>query len=104
MPNAFKPVVARNTGTSPVTLYTAPASTQSVVFSGVLANTWWQPITVDVWTVIGGSVTYLAKGASIPAGTQLLLPKVALVSGDSIRAQSSVASSLDATLSVLEIS
>lgn len=102
MPNNFKPAVVRNIGTTPVTVYTAPASTQSVAFSQIYANTTVNPVTLDIWTVIGGNITYLGRSIPIPAGGALLIPKVALEAGGAIRAQSSTANSVDATISVLE--
>lgn len=103
MPTAFKPVVVRNISVAATTIYTCPAATQAIVFSLVLSNTGTNPVGVDIWTVIAGNVTYLGRFLPIPSGGSLVMPKCALNAGDSIRAQSTGAPTIDATASVIEI-
>ena len=100
MANTFKNYTSASVGTSPVTTYTVPASTTSVLIGCTVANTTANSIVVDV-QVAG---VYLIKDAPIPAGSALsvLDGKVILETTDTIVVTSDTASSADVIASVLE--
>lgn len=110
MSNTFTRKVSRNIGTSLTSVgsYTVGAGVQTTVIGLSVCNTTTAPVTVSVTVNDGTNDTYLVKGAGIPVG-QSLIPiggdeKVVLITGDSIKVQSSAATSLDVVMSILEIS
>lgn len=100
MANVFKNYTSASVGTTPVTVYTVPASTTSVTIGLTVANTISTDITVDV-QVAG---VYVVKDAPIPAGSALsvLDGKIILETTDTVVVTSSDATSADVILSVLE--
>jgi hypothetical protein len=100
MANTFKNYTSASVGTSPVTVYTVPASTTSVTIGLTVANTTASQITVDVQA----AGVYVVKGAPIPAGSGLsvLDGKIILETTDTVVVTSSAATSADVILSVLE--
>ena len=98
--NVFKNYTSASVGTSPVTVYTVPASTTSVTIGLTIANTTTSQITVDVQA----AGVYVVKGAPIPAGSGLsvLDGKIILETTDTVVVTSSAATSADVILSVLE--
>ena len=110
MANTFSRKVSRNIGTSLTSVgsYTVGGGVTTTVIGLSIANTTTSPVTVNVTVNDGANDTYLVKGAGIGVG-QSLIPiggdeKVVLITGDSIKVQSSAATSLDAVMSILEIS
>jgi len=105
MANTFKNSFAKDMGTSAVVIYSA--TTQTTVIGLTLANTTTSVLTVDVYITSSATNYYLVKGATIPPGGALVPvggdQKLVLESGDSLRALSSLASSVDVICSVLEI-
>lgn len=100
MANTFKNYTSASVGTSPVTVYTVPASTTAVVIGCNIANRESTSITVDVQL---GS-TYIVKGAPVPAGSALsvLDGKIIAETTETVVVTSDTASSADVILSVLE--
>jgi len=100
MANTFKNYTSASVGTSPVTTYTVPASTTSVMIGCNLSNTSAAQITVDVQA----AGIYIVKGAPIPAGSALsvLDGKIILETTDTVVVTSSAATSADVIVSVLE--
>lgn len=100
MPNVFKNYTSASVGTSPVTVYTVPASTATVTIGLSIANLITSQITVDVQA----AGVYLVKGAPIPAGSALsvLDGKIVLEAADTLVVTSSAAASASVILSVLE--
>jgi hypothetical protein len=100
MANTFKNYTSASVGTSPVTTYTVPASTTSVMIGCNLSNTSAAQITVDVQA----AGIYILKGAPIPAGSALsvLDGKIILETTDTVVVTSSAATSADVIVSVLE--
>ena len=97
---------------TPLTLYTVPSSTTTVVIGLLLCNIHTSAVTVDVQLVSDTSDTetnetvLLAKDVSIPNGATLELltgGKVVMQTTDILKIDCSVASKIDATLSILEI-
>jgi hypothetical protein len=110
MANVFTRKVSRNIGTSLTSVgsYTVGAGVQTTVIGLSICNTTASPVTVSATVNDGTNDTYLVKGVGIPVG-QSLIPiggdeKVVLITGDSIKVQSSAATSLDVVMSILEIS
>ena len=126
MATEFKRRVYANVPATAITLadakiYTAPANCDTVVIGLLLTNTSGASITADVGVIpqdntegpIGASTqenfTYLIKGAQIPVGSalEIISGKVVLANtgsgtGDTLCVRASLASSLDATVSILE--
>jgi len=100
MANTFKNYTSASVGTSPVTTYTVPASTTSVMIGCNLSNTSAAQITVDVQA----AGIYIVKGAPIPAGSALsvLDGKIILETTDTVVVTSDTATSADVIVSVLE--
>ena len=97
---------------TPLTLYTVPNSTTTVVIGLVLCNIHTTSVTADVQLVSDTSDTetnetvFVAKDVSIPAGSSLELltgGKVVLQATDVLKIDCSVSAKIDATLSILEI-
>ncbi len=109
MANTFTRKLSRGVGTSltAVGSYTVGASTQTTVIGLTVSNTTGNDITVDVTLNDGANDTYIVKDAPVPAGSALVPiggnQKIVMITGDSIKVNSSAASSLDAVLSILEI-
>ena len=100
MPNVLTNYTSASVGTSPVTLYTVPASTTGTIVGLNMANTTAAQIDVDV-QVAG---VYLVKGVPIPANSSLsvLDGKLVVKTTETVVVTSSAATSVDAILSVLE--
>jgi hypothetical protein len=109
MANTFKNKESRSIGTAltAVGSYTVGGSTQTTVIGLALANRTASQILVDVTLNDGSNDTYIVLQAPIPSGGALVPiggnQKVVLETGDSIKVKSDTASSLDAILSILEI-
>jgi len=111
-----KPNVGTGTGASATAVYTVPAGAgstalESIVIGITLANKHTSGITASVFldNEDGTNDVYIVKGASIPAGSSLeVMSGNKLVvqndgsNADVLRVESSRASSLDATITVLE--
>jgi|TARA_R100000030_G_scaffold62773_3_gene47543 hypothetical protein len=97
---------------TPLTLYTVPNATTTVVIGLVLCNVHTTSVTADVQLVSDTSDTetnetvLLAKDVVIPAGSSLELltgGKVVVQATDILKIDCSVTAKIDATLSILEI-
>ena len=111
-----KPNVGTNTGASADAVYSVPAGAgstalESIVIGITLANKHTSGITASVFldNEDGSNDVYIVKGASIPAGSSLeVMSGNKLVvqndgsNADVLRVESSRASSLDTTITVLE--
>ena len=111
-----KPDVGTSTGASADAVYTVPAGSgstalESIVIGITLANKHTAGITASVFLdhLDGSNDVYIVKNATIPAGSSLeVMSGNKLVvqhngsAGDVMRVESSRASSLDATITVLE--
>ena len=106
--NAAMPATAG----SPLTLYTCPGSTSTVVLGLLLCNVDTSQRTVDVKIESDTSDTetnetvFLVKDAPVPAGGSLELlagNKVVMQATDVMKIDADVAAKIDATLSIMEI-
>ena len=109
MANTFKNSIQGPAGTAGLSVYTCPSATSATVIGVNVANILAQNIQVDVQITdnSAGVSKYLVKGATIPVGSSTILvggeQKVVLEANDSITVTSSVNSSADVVVSVLEI-
>ena len=97
---------------TPLTLYTVPSSTTTVVIGLTLCNIHTSTVTADVQLVSDTSDTetnetvFVAKDVSIPAGSSIEIltgGKYVLQTTDVMQIDCSVSAKIDATLSILEI-
>ena len=120
MANDFKRYTKANvttsTGTSGDAVYTVPSTgsvaMESIIIGIYLANSGTTGITTDVFLDAYNGASYdiyVVKNATVPAGSTLevisggkLVVQGDGVTNDAIKVSSSTASSLDATISVLE--
>ena len=113
MANTFKVKTKASVSHSTLaTVYTVPSSTTTVILGLTLANKTTSAITADVQLSSDTSDTetnanvFLLKGVSVPGGSSLEVfggQKIGFQTPDIIKAQASVASSLDVALSIMEI-
>lgn len=110
MANVFKNKLTANVGTSPSTVYTTPAATTSTVIGVSVANVNSNNISVSVRVTDSSTATtaHIVKDALITPGGSLVAvggeQKVVLEANDTVSVISSIASSADVIVSVLEIS
>ena len=101
---AFVLYPVKNVTSTATTLRVASATT--TIIGLTLANTTVNEITMDVFITRSAVDYYLVKGAPIPPNGTLVAvggsQKVVLNASDTLKAQSSAATSADALLSVLE--
>jgi len=97
---------------TPLTLYTVPSSTTTVVIGLMLCNIHTTSVTADVQLVSDTSDTetnetvLLIKDVTIPANTTLEVltgGKIVIQATDILKIDCSVTAKIDATLSILEI-
>jgi hypothetical protein len=109
MANNFKRKLQRNIGTGLTSIanYTVAASTEVTVIGLVVANTTTSQVLVDATLNDGTNENYLVKEAPVPAGGSIVIvggdQKVVLETGDSVKIKSDTASSVDAIMSILEV-
>ena len=107
MANTFKNALARNVGTTAVSVYTAPSAKNSICIELDVCNTTASGVTCDVYiTKNTDSLNYyLVKSTPVPVGGSLQVvagQKIVLSNGDILKVVSSVASSLDVVGAILE--
>ena len=109
MANTFKLKTKANVGVTTVGIYTAPAATTTVVIGITLSNTSGSGVNVGV-AVSRTSDTkedvHLLKNAPIPQGSSLEFMggnKVVLEATDTVTVDSDTNSSVDASLTIMEI-
>jgi len=108
MANNFKRYTSNSIGTSLATVYTVPSSptTTSVVIGGIVSNVTANTVNVTVTATTSSTVINLiGEDTPLPAGTALSFidGKVVLETGDIVKIKSSAATSVDAHLSIMEI-
>jgi len=110
MANTFTRKLSRLVGTSATSVgaYTVPASTTTIVVGLSVTNVTASAITATVSILDNASqVTNLVVNAPISAGSSLVIgggdQKIVLITGDQLQIASSAATSLDAVMSIMEI-
>ena len=110
MANTFYNKLSRNVGTglTSVGSYTVGSGNTAVVLGLTVCNVSGATISVDVTLNDGTNDHYIVKGAPVSAGGALVPiggeQKIILQSTHSIKVKSDSATSLDAILSIMEIS
>jgi hypothetical protein len=110
MANVFNRKISKNVGTAttPIGSYTVPVSTKTTVIGLTIANTSGTTVTADLSLFDGVIDTFIFKNAELPVGSTTIPvggdQKLVMITGDSLRLKSNTASSLDAILSILEMS
>lgn len=110
MANTFTRKLARQVGTAATQIgsYTVPSATTTIVVGLSVTNTTGSAITANVYIQDNAlNNTYLVTNAPISSGSSLVVgggdQKIVLITGDKIYVQSSAATSLDAVMSIMEI-
>ena len=108
MANTFKLKTKANGGVTTVGIYTAPAATTTVVIGITMANTSGSGVNVGVGITRAGATedVKLLKNAPIPSGSSLEFMagnKVVLETTDTLTVDSDTNSSVDAALTIMEI-
>ena len=107
MANAFKLKTKTNVGVTTTVIYTTPASTTTTVIGITLANTSGGSINVGIGiSRVSQDSVSLLKNAPVPQGSSLEFMqgnKIVLETTDMITVVSDTASSLDAAVTILEI-
>jgi len=110
MANTFTRKLSRNVGTTAESIgnYTVGSSTTTIVVGLSVTNTTGSAITANVFIQDAGlSNTSIVTNAPISSGSSLIVgggdQKLVLVTGDQVFVQSSAGSSLDAVMSIMEI-
>lgn len=107
MANTFTSYMNKDVGTSPATVVTVGAATQTTIIGLCAANTSASPVTASAYITRSGVDYYIVKDATVPVGGSLVSvggeQKVVLVTGDALKVVSSAATSLDTIVSVLNI-
>lgn len=109
MANTFTRKLQQNVGATPAKIgnYTVASSTSVVVIGLTVTNTTGSAIEANVFINNGVANTYVVANSPISSGASLVVvggdQKIVLITGDSIYVQSSAATSIDATMSIMEI-
>jgi hypothetical protein len=109
MANTFTRKLSQNVGATADQIgnYTVPAATTTVVIGLTCTNTTGSAITANVWLYNATANTYIVANAPISSGASLIPiggdQKIVMITGDKIYVQSSAATSIDAILSIMEI-
>ena len=101
MAQDFERNIARNVGTSAVTIFTA--NSDDAVVGINISNITTSQIKVSVFVTVSSADHYLVKDAPVPASSALQIldggAKFVLQSGDALKVQSDTATSADVWLS-----
>ena len=107
MANTFKLKTKANVGISTVGIYTAPAATTTVVIGITMSNTSGSGVNVGVGiTRASAEDVKLLKNAPIPQGSSLEFMagnKIVLETTDTLTVDSDTNNSVDASLTIMEI-
>lgn len=109
MANTFTRKLSRGVGTTAAAIgsYTVASSTTVVIVGLTVTNVSGSAITANVFINDGAANTAVVTNAPISSGASLVPiggdQKIVLLTGDSLYVQSSAASSIDAILSIMEI-
>jgi hypothetical protein len=110
MANTFTRKLSRLVGVTATTVgsYTVPSATTSIVVGLSVTNVTASAITATVAILdVSAQTTNLVVNAPISAGSSLVIgggdQKIVLITGDQLQVSSSAATSLDAVMSIMEI-
>ena len=104
MAQDFERHIARDTGTSGATIFTA--NSDDAIISIRLANIAAGTITVDVFMTVSAANYYLVKGITIPSGSSVELidggSRFCVISGDALKVDCDTDNALDVWVSVVD--
>ena len=108
MPNTFKVKTKKNIGTADSAVYTCPSATQTTIIGMNLANTTTGSVLANVTLLNNdGDSCFVVKNAPIPNGGSLVAvggdQKLVMEANDIIKVSSDTTTSVDVSLSILEI-
>jgi hypothetical protein len=109
MANTFTRKTSQNIGATATQIgaYTVAASTTTIVIGLTCTNTTGSAITANVFLANATANTYIVANAPISSGASLIPiggdQKIVMITGDKMYVQSSASSSIDAILSIMEI-
>ena len=109
MANTFTRKTSQNIGATATQIgaYTVGASTTAIAIGLTCTNTTGSAITANVFLANATANTYIVANAPISSGASLIPiggdQKIVMITGDKIYVQSSAATSIDAILSIMEI-
>ena len=111
MANTFKSITSGSIGTTLTNVYTCPGSTTTIILGASLANIDNNNIGGSIklaknGTGVGVDDVFIVKEAPVPVGSAVEVMagnKVVMEAADVLQFQSDTASSLDVTVSLLEI-
>lgn len=107
MATTLKNYLSSGVGTTATTVYNpTTANIQSTVIGLVLANTTASPITASVTLNSGATTVFVIRNVTIPTGNALDIiggSKLIVEQNDIIQVVSSAASSVDVTVSAVEV-
>ena len=109
MANTFTRKLSQNIGASPAKIgnYTVASATSTVVIGLTVTNTTGSAISANVFINDGAANTYVIANSPIGSGASLVVvggdQKIVLNTGDSMYVQSSAGTSIDAVMSIMEI-
>jgi len=107
MANTFKNSTLQAVGTTNQNVYATPALTQTTIIGMTIANIINNSITANVYVNAAGSNVHMLRNATIPPGGALVPiggdQKLVLEAGDYLHVNTSVSSSADVIVSLLEI-
>lgn len=83
--------------------YSTPANTQTIVLNLTLANKTTNACSVSLYHSNGTSNTFVINNVNVPAGDAFLVNKIVIETGQSLYANSSAAASIDAVMSIMEL-
>lgn len=110
MANTFYRKLSRSVGNTAVAVgsYTVGSGNTAIVLGLTVCNTTGSAVNTSVSVYDGANHTYLVKDAPVPGGGSLVVvggdQKVVLQASDSMRVVSDALTSLDAVMSIMEIS
>lgn len=109
MANTFTRKISQNIGATATQIdgYTVPSATTTIAIGLTCTNTTGSAITANVYLANATANTYIVANAPISAGASLIPiggdQKIVMITGDKMYVQSSAATSIDAILSIMEI-
>jgi hypothetical protein len=109
MANTFTRKTSQNIGATAtqIGVYTVPSATTAIAIGLTCTNTTGSAITANVFLANASANTYIVANAPISSGASLIPiggdQKIVMITGDKIYVQSSAATSIDAILSIMEI-
>ena len=109
MANTFTRKTSQNIGATAtqIGVYTVPSATTAIAIGLTCTNTTGSAITANVFLANASANTYIVANAPISSGASLIPiggdQKIVMITGDKIYVQSSTATSIDAILSIMEI-